>query len=295
MDQDPDVVVIAGGPAAVSGDVERAIAGAVPDAQVRRVAGQDRYLTAEALAALVREYDPAFAYTATGSGGPEEDTNAYGIACPSGQVLTGISSEGAAVCAVDRDTDTVDGGDAETLDGLDSSQFARSGRVCPKGQVVTGILANASLACAPDQDGSGGTTYVSMHAYEFVGPSIDTIVYGVQRWVYREPGTDGPLYAPVSLPHGATLRSMAVEVMDRGTSNVQVALTRRPLDDFTAPTIAYVRSTGSNGAGEVLTDDGLDEVIDNARYAYALTASAVGPWQGDDQGIEAVVFELDLP
>jgi hypothetical protein len=62
LDADPEVVVVAGGSNAISGDVFEAIVGLLPDAQVRRVEGTDRYETAAALAALVREYDPAFAY-----------------------------------------------------------------------------------------------------------------------------------------------------------------------------------------------------------------------------------------
>lgn len=185
VDQAPEVVVIAGGPAAVSTEVEQAIGQAVPEAQVRRVAGQDRYLTAAALASLVREYEPAFAYTGRASG---EDTNAYGIACPSGQVLTGISGDGEPMCV----TDTADGGDAQTLDGLDSSQFVRTGDHVPTGQgcapglVVTGIAADGSLVCATDDvDGGNAGMLNGKLASDFAlsnqACAVGRVVTGISR------------------------------------------------------------------------------------------------------------------
>ena len=112
-DRDPDVVIIAGGTAAVSDDVMAAIEQLLPDAQVLRVSGTSRYTTAQQLAALVATIDPAFATT------EGNDTNAYGIACPDGHTLTAITDAGQPQCAPDQ----VDGGNAATLDGMSSSQL----------------------------------------------------------------------------------------------------------------------------------------------------------------------------
>lgn len=56
----PDLVVLAGGTAALSAAVEQQVAQAVPAAEVRRVAGESRTHTAENLAALIREFDAAW-------------------------------------------------------------------------------------------------------------------------------------------------------------------------------------------------------------------------------------------
>ena len=96
LDRDPDVVIIAGGTAAVSDDVMAAIEQLLPDAQVLRVSGTSRYTTAQQLAALVATIDPAFATT------EGNDTNAYGIACPDGHTLTAITDTGQPDCAPDQ-------------------------------------------------------------------------------------------------------------------------------------------------------------------------------------------------
>jgi hypothetical protein len=55
LEADPDLVVLAGGTAALSAEVELAIRTLLPDATVRRAAGTDRNATAGATAALLRE------------------------------------------------------------------------------------------------------------------------------------------------------------------------------------------------------------------------------------------------
>ena len=67
---DPDVVVLAGARPALSEDVRRGITAALPEAEVRRVGGANRYETARSLAALLAETTPAFAYR-DGAGVPE--------------------------------------------------------------------------------------------------------------------------------------------------------------------------------------------------------------------------------
>lgn len=167
VDQGPDVVVLAGGELALSAAVFEAVEDAVPDAEVRRVSGSDRFATATALAQLIREYEPAFAYDLADGGGtidvtcpagealaaidadgtatcidvpePTEDTNAYGITCAGGEVLTGIGADGTPTCAPDADTDT----------DTDTNAFGIS---CPGGEVLTGIDGAGAAVCAPDAD-----------------------------------------------------------------------------------------------------------------------------------------------
>lgn len=57
---DPDVVVIAGGTSAISAEVQVSIGSLLPDADVRRAAGTDRYSTAKAIGDLFGDIDPSF-------------------------------------------------------------------------------------------------------------------------------------------------------------------------------------------------------------------------------------------
>ena len=88
---DPDVVVLAGGPTALTAAVRNAVVAAVPDAQIRRVYGADRYDTAARLAQLIREYEPAFSYDLAATG-------TVAVDCPDGEVLAAIAADGTADC-----------------------------------------------------------------------------------------------------------------------------------------------------------------------------------------------------
>lgn len=209
LDAAPDVVVLAGGTAALSDAVLAEVQAVLPNAEVRRVAGGDRFSTAVALAALIREYEPAFAYDLATDGATFTDTNAFGIACPSGQVMTGIDGDGAAVCSPDNDTDTdtdtnafgiscpggqvlvgisstgdaqcdldlIDGGDAGTLDGIDSTGFVatdttlfvKSNTNCGS-QVVIGSTNTGALSCATV--GSAGVTDDSLTDADLASSSV---------------------------------------------------------------------------------------------------------------------------
>ncbi len=185
IDASPDVVILAGGEGALSQQVHDDIQSAVPRAVVRRVAGGDRFDTAVALAALIREYQPAFAYDLATDGTEFVDTNAYGIACDPGDVLTGISDTGEPVCAEDVDTDTnvfgaactnqvlagfdgsgspicvddaVDGGDAATLGAIDADGFVKSSTICLNsvvfGSDATGLPTCQQVASSQVQNNS---------------------------------------------------------------------------------------------------------------------------------------------
>ncbi len=113
-DYDPDLVIVLGGTAAITDAVVAAISQATglsitpaenPSDGITRVGREDRFGTAAAIADLLAAYDPAFALASQ--------------ACAVGKVVTGIASDGRPTCATDR----IDGGDAETLDGLDSTDL----------------------------------------------------------------------------------------------------------------------------------------------------------------------------
>ena len=143
----PDLVVVLGGPVAIADAVVAQLAGAtglplldadqVADGTdgIVRVAGQDRYATARAVAGLVSAFDPAFLpVDATALGAVDadrldgKDATAFARSnqsCGTGDVVAGIGADGTPVCR----PDAVDGGDAETLDGLDAADLVPSGEV----------------------------------------------------------------------------------------------------------------------------------------------------------------------
>ena len=148
-DYQPELLIVLGGPVAISQaamDAAAAAAGltvvtdpdARPDEGAIRVAGDNRYLTAKAVAELLGDYDVAFLpvdATALGALDADEADNADTLdgmdsgefalsdqACAAGQVVTGIAADGTPTCA----DDNVDGGDANLLDGIDSTGFSRN-------------------------------------------------------------------------------------------------------------------------------------------------------------------------
>lgn len=117
---DPDLVIVLGGPVAVSDAVVQALADALglpvlaPDQVddgrdgVVRVAGDDRFLTAAAVADLIRAFHPAFV---------PADTTAFALsdtACTQGRVMDGVRADGTPRCA-DVDATTIDGQPTSSL------------------------------------------------------------------------------------------------------------------------------------------------------------------------------------
>jgi hypothetical protein len=68
MEADPDIVIIAGGVAALAPEIEEQVAAALPSAEVRRVGGATRIHTAENMAKLIGEFAPAWLPAAAAEG-----------------------------------------------------------------------------------------------------------------------------------------------------------------------------------------------------------------------------------
>lgn len=189
---DPELVIVLGGPVAISDAVVAEVADAtgltVTTAEaardgIVRVAGGDRYETARAVAELLTSYAPAYLPVgATARGAVDADlldgldATAFALAdraCTAGQVVTGIAADGTPTCtAVSGGGDGVDGGDAETLDGLDSTAFALADQACTAGRIVTGIAVDGTPTCAADAvDGGDAATLGGFTAGDFLrGP-----------------------------------------------------------------------------------------------------------------------------
>jgi len=139
----PELVIVVGGTAAIADSVLTEIstatglaiqpAGDAASSGIIRVFGTERTETAQKIAELFSAYDPAFlpadgkAYDADLLDGKDssdfQPAGDYALAdqsCITGQIVTGIAADGTPTCA----TDAVDGGDADLLDGKDSTEFA---------------------------------------------------------------------------------------------------------------------------------------------------------------------------
>lgn len=115
---EPELVLVLGGPVAIADAVLTELSTATglaittadnPQDGIARVAGENRFATAAAVAALLAAYDPAF-----------------------------LPVDATALGAIDSDT----------LDGLDSTDFARADVACTDGQAVTGIDDTGQPVCA---------------------------------------------------------------------------------------------------------------------------------------------------
>lgn len=120
---EPELVIILGGPIAIAESVANEVAAALglavttavaPTDGIVRVAGENRFETAAAVAELLALYDPAY-----------------------------LPVDATALGAIDAAT----ADDADLLDGLDATAFARSDRSCATGEVATGTGADGDPTC----------------------------------------------------------------------------------------------------------------------------------------------------
>jgi hypothetical protein len=131
------------------------------------------------------------------------------------------------------------------------------------------------------------TGYVSVSAAAF-GPSSDTYQYFNGGEALIPTDASSTLYfAPVQLPHGATVTKMTFYWVDDVTENASCWLMRKPVSGGDLASVAYAES-GSGGPGSS-SDDAIDyPIIDNSQYAYYLN------WDFDGSVFiwgEAVVIE----
>lgn len=195
-DADPELVIVLGGPVAVSDTVVNQAAAVTgltvvadpdsrPDAGIVRAAGQDRFETAQIVAQLLGAYDPAYlgvdltAVDADLLDGKDstafQPAGAYalaGQACTAGKVVTGIAADGTPTCATDQ-VGAFDG-DADTLDGRDSTEFQPAGdyalanQKCGLGSLVSGITAVGDISCSSDEvDGGDAQTLDGLNSTDF--------------------------------------------------------------------------------------------------------------------------------
>lgn len=201
---DPELVIVLGGPIALAESVLTELAAAtglavvpaipVPAEGIVRIAGEDRFSTAAAVAGLLAAYNPAYLpVDATALGAIAADTaseadnadtlddldsTAFALAdqsCSAGQVVTGIAADGAPTCAVDN----ADGGDADALDGLDASSLIRvAGHFDSTDFVGTSPYTNNAVTITAPVD---GYLHITSSTMVFNGATVDTANFTANR------------------------------------------------------------------------------------------------------------------
>lgn len=240
---DPDVVVIAGGLAAISQGVQDQIVALLPDATIRRAAGAGRTETALLLADVITDYDPAF--------------------LPVSATAT----------------------DSDLFDGLDSTAFVRSDGSSP----MSGELH------APDVRYTAMQTRTETIPMQAFNGDCD-LVYGAAGLSCNSGIT--VLFAPVSLPSGATITGMDVYVNDSsGAIDLKISLFHAAhLAHNDVEVIAEATSSGNPGL-VALSSQIANHAVRNDRL-YALEVSPVEvtqtSWDGLSASVRAVVITYEV-
>lgn len=183
VDHAPELVVITGGPVAVSEDVRLAILDAtgLPADKVVRAAGATRYDTAVAIANLFEDLGLGVAF---------------------------LPVEGTATHAMSADS-AAKANDADTLDGLHADAFARAPRAATR-LLVCGVdqwqlhPSNVAEFWQDDSKPSGAEDRVT---YDY-----DSDGYGVNAYQYPE---DTSIRCTITLPADSTLTAVKVPARDQ--------------------------------------------------------------------------------
>ena len=134
------------------------------------------------------------------------------------------------------------------------------------------------------------TGYVSVPAAAFV-PGSSGWAYVCNGTYISLQDTYGQFYAPVELPHGATVTKVTVYWYDGGAGNVWCELRRFNSTDYKVMA-GNMESSGAPGLGSSHDDTIAYATIDNSRYAYFLEVRITGQ---PNYGFKYAVVEHTLP
>jgi hypothetical protein len=158
--------------------------------------------------------------------------------------------------------------DATRLDGLDSSQFARTDVAVTGHYNCQGGMMVAAPNTLPYAGGPGGMYFISDPGYAF---------------------------CPVELPDGATIKALRMIVIDESaTGGAQCRLYLLSLTSAAGQ--IEVAATPATGDAEepglaILEDDTIDLVVDNSEYVFGVECSLGAPL---DIRLKAVQIEYTL-
>ena len=119
--------------------------------------------------------------------------------------------------------------------------------------------------------------------------------------VSREPGgasfpttTDNTLYAPVMLPHGATITAVRCYVYDNGPDRLAFVLFRSQTNGFTYAQ-ANGNTAGPSAGMQTVAMTNLAIAVDNTQFAFTLAAIPHSSWAGPLHAVRFVSIEYTLP
>ncbi|HEY76716.1 MAG TPA: hypothetical protein G4O00_11145, partial [Thermoflexia bacterium] len=136
------------------------------------------------------------------------------------------------------------------LNGSDTAVFTVTETGAVSWTPKTGYLSIPSVAFRPREDG-----------YNFVN---------TENYLVNSDGNSDYYFAPVYLPHGATVTRMTFYWNDQSSSNGSTILFRKDLSSGSAAWMASVFSSGNSGYGSSSTTSISNPIIDNSLYTYIL-------------------------
>ena len=138
------------------------------------------------------------------------------------------------------------------------------------------------------------TSYVSVPAAAFV-PYDSTYPFRVDPYLRNLHTTWVNFYAPVQLPHGATVKKLTCYWYDAGSNDIGMVLQRYNMSHYFTQTLATTISQGNAGDGSSY-DDTIDfATVDNSHYAYIMGMTLYNSPGGSYYLFKYAVIEYSLP
>lgn len=142
--------------------------------------------------------------------------------------------------------------------------------------------------------------YFSVPAAGFTPEEVDGLIEYIadNRFAYFTAGVNNrTFYAPVHLPHGATITHLYCEMYDADAStNITCALSRYVSETESSSVIANVTTSGSDGDYKIDTDPLATVVVDNLNNSYFVSMRiGASTWPGNDIRVRQAVVEYTLP
>jgi len=127
------------------------------------------------------------------------------------------------------------------------------------------IYAEGSIKAEKLVYSSPRTSYYSVGAREFHTRGLEDFDNVMGMYLYDGVGT---IYAPVHLPHGATIIDFAAQVYDSVATTGLVITLKRDAISGSGSDLAEVASSGSSGWQTINDTTISDAVVDNSNYFY---------------------------
>jgi hypothetical protein len=158
---------------------------------------------------------------------------------------------------------------------------------------ATGVVKAADFAYETPK-----TQYLSVQAHAFVpsGTSATVMRRDTDRVGFDSSVVLGALYAPVSLPHGATITGLTFYCIDNVPEFIQVSLQAAEHTSGGTVTYALVNSTGASSQYRGFSAVGfVPRVVDNLNNSYLLTV-ACDDWNTTpNTSLKSVVLSYTMP